>query len=174
MNYFENLPHMKAKIGIRVSNDITATVNNTIERVFDFTVAEDVVTKFLKGKPALLNYDLEVGPWNHSGATRVNTFEGNSKLRESIIDWVRPTYFQYMLTEFKGGVFDGLIRQGIATFSLASYGPRTLVNWTFQMVPESSEKIAELQKFMTDVWYPWMESYMDAMKKALDKDLWSA
>ena len=174
MNYFEDLPHMKAKTSIRISNDITATVDNTIERVFDFIVAEDVVIKFLKGKPALLKYDMEIGPWNHSGATRVNTFEGDSKLRESIVDWVRPTYFQYMLTEFKGGELEGMIKQGIATFSLASYGPRTLVNWSFQMTPASPDKTEDVQKFMTDTWYPWMESFITAMKKALDKDIWSA
>lgn len=174
MSYFETLSHVKAKTSILVSNDITGTINNSLERVYDFIVAEDVVLKFLKGKPALLEYNMEVGPWNHSGATRINTFEGGSKLRETIIDCVRPTYFQYMLTEFKGGVFEGMVEQGIATFSLSSYGPRTNVHWSFQMRPASPDKLKDLQKFMIEIWYPWMESFMTALKKALDKDLWSA
>jgi hypothetical protein len=47
--------------------------------VYEFIAAEDVVLHFLKASPALLNYDMEVGPWNHIGATRITHFEGASR-----------------------------------------------------------------------------------------------
>jgi len=157
-----------------VSNALTATIDNNIERVFDFIVAEDVVTKYLKGDPALLSYDMEVGPWNHSGATRINTFADGSKLRETVIDMERPASFQYMQTEFHGGGFEGLVDLGLATFKLSPAGPRTDVNWTFDMRPASPDKLDDVRKFMIETWKPWMNSFFDALKKALNKDPWSA
>ncbi len=170
---FEALPHEKAQTNLMMVNALAATIENNIECVYDFIVAEDVHLAFLKGKPEMLGYDIEVGPWNRMGATRITRFEGNVKFRETVIGCERPYYFQYMVTEFDGGWFEGLIDLAVSTFTFSSHGPRTRVNWQYQMRPVNMDKLVDLQGFMREVWYPWQQSFFTAIQGSLNKDPWS-
>ena len=174
------LPHVEAKTNLMLMNALEATVDNNIERVYDFITAEDLDLNFLSKKlnledtPKMVGYDMEIGPWNHSGATKISTFEGDATIRETIIECQRPYYFQYMITEFNGGWFEGLIDLGISTFSLSSYGPRTHVNWLYKIRPVSLDKLPDIQKLMSEYWYPWQQFFFKELQSALNRDPWSA
>ncbi|MEL6500021.1 MAG: hypothetical protein AAFQ23_01255 [Cyanobacteria bacterium J06623_1] len=185
------LPHVESKTSFMVSNALTATIDNNIERVYDFIVAEDVDLNFLQGRtnlsgaeaanndspirtPRMLGYEIDGEFWNQIGATRISSFEGDAKIRETIIDCQRPYLFQYMLTDFVGGWFEESIDLGISTFCLSSFGPRTRVNWQYQMRPINMDKIDEVHQLMSKLWYPWQESFFNVLQEALNKDPWSA
>lgn len=188
---FEIYPHVKCQTNLMVSNNLMATIDNNIERVYDFIVAEDVDVDFLQGRtnlsgaaeanidslpgtPRMLGYEIEGGFWGRAGATRISSFEGDATIRETIIDCERPYYFQYMLTDFDGGWFDGLIDLGISTFSLSSFGPRTRVNWQYQMRPANMDRLDDVCQLMSKMWYPWQQSFFTVLQETLNKDPWSA
>ncbi|MEL6928249.1 MAG: hypothetical protein AAFO95_06420 [Cyanobacteria bacterium J06600_6] len=186
---FLSLPHVEAKTNIMVMNAVSTTVNNNVERVYDFISAEDVDRDFLQAqttisdeqdgesqpdKPKMLGYEIEVGPWGQKGATRVTSLEGDISFRETVIDCQRPHYFQYMLTDFNGGWFEGLVDLGISTFYFSPHGPRTHINWMYEMRPACKDRLDDTEQFMSKFWHPWQQSLLAIVKEALDKDPWSA
>ena len=144
-----------------------------MERVFDFIVAEDVVVLFRKSSPAIVAVEEQTGTWNHPGASRIIVMDNGNRFRESIIAYQRPYLFHYMLTEFSGAPQKGIVNEAIAMFMMQPYGPRTHVSWHYAMRPESDARLADARPFMQNVWRPWQQGFMDALKKALDKDPWS-
>lgn len=147
-------------------------VDNSVERVFDFTVAEDVATTFLKGEPAVTGYEIHQGPWGQQGAYRTVYF-GDKSVREQINFFVRPYVFDYQLTEFSWELNE-LCDLAVNQFLFQPVGPRTLVKFYYQFRARNAAALEPLHAFATGTWLAWMYSYLDAMKKALDKDPFSA
>ena len=106
-----------------VTAALGALVENDVETVFDFTVAEDVVTKFLKGEPAVTGYEIMQGPWGQPGAFRW-TYFGKDKAREQVNFIQRPYLFDYQLTEYTSELKD-LVDLAVAQFLFRPVGPRT-------------------------------------------------
>jgi hypothetical protein len=79
-----------------------------------------------------------------------------------------------MSTEFSGAPMKGMINEAMAIFIVQPYGPRTHVSWQYAMRPESDARLADTRAFMQNVWRPWQQGFIGALKKALDKDPWSA
>jgi hypothetical protein len=167
------LPHVEAGTNLVVLNALEAVVQNNVERVFDFIVAEDIVVFFRKSSPAIVAVEDQTGTWNHPGASRIIVMDNGNRFRESIIAYQRPYLFHYMLTEFSGAPQKGIVNEAIAMFIMQPYGPRTHVSWHYAMRPESDARLADARAFMQNVWRPWQQGFMDALKKALDKDPWS-
>lgn len=147
-------------------------VSNSVERVFDFTVAEDVATNFLKGEPAITGYEIHQGPWGQPGAYRTVHF-GQNSVREQINFFVRPYVFDYHLTDFSWDLGE-LCDLAVNQFLFQPIGPRTLVKFYYQFRARSAETVEPLHDFATHTWLAWMYSYLNAMKGALDKDPFSA
>lgn len=147
-------------------------VSNSIERVFDFTVAEDVATTFLKGEPAITGLELHHGPWGQPGARRTVYF-GENTVQEQINFFVRPYLFDYQLTDFSWDLGE-LCDLAVNQFLFQPIGPRTLVKFYYQFRARKAEAVEPLHDFATSTWLAWMYSYLDAMKGALDKDPFSA
>jgi hypothetical protein len=149
-----------------------AMVSNSIERVFDFTVAEDVATTFLKGEPAITGLELHQGPWGQPGARRTVYF-GENTVKEQINFFVRPYLFDYQLTDFSWELGD-LCDLAVNQFLFQPIGPRTLVKFYYQFRARSADAVEPLHEFAKSTWLAWMYSYLDAMKGGLDKDPFSA
>ena len=66
---------------------------------------------------------MEIGPWNHTGATRIVRIEGGAQFRETIIECERPYHFHYMPTEFQSGVQEGMVDPAVAHFTLSPMAP---------------------------------------------------
>ncbi|GAA2227733.1 hypothetical protein GCM10010413_24370 [Promicromonospora sukumoe] len=146
-------------------------VENNVERVFDFTIAEDVVTNFLKGEPAVTGYDVHQGPWGQTGSYRTVYF-GDQSAREQVNFIQRPFVFDYQLTDFSWELGD-LCDLAVNQFLFRPVGPRTQVKFYYQFRARNAEAVQPLHEFATSTWLAWMTSYLDATKKALDKDPWS-
>lgn len=174
MSSFPKLPHVEAGTNLFVLNSFESVIENNAERVFDFIAAEDAVVNFLKAPPAVVAIEEPNGTWNHPGASRIVVLDNGNRLRESIIAYQRPYLFHYMSTEFSGAPLKGMINEAMAIFILQPYGPRTHVSWQYAMRPESDARLADTRAFMQNVWRPWQQGFIGALKKALDKDPWSA
>lgn len=170
----EPLSQLLVDAGVNLNVVVAAgtTVSNSIERVFDFTVAEDVATSFLKGQPAVTGYELHHGPWGQPGARRT-VFFGEDSVREEINFFVRPYLFDYQLTDFSGALGE-LCDLAANQFLFRPVGPRTLVKFYYQFRARSVEAIEPLRDYATNTWLAWMHSYLDAMRAAIDKDPFSA
>ncbi len=64
---------------------VSGIIENSVERVFDFTVAEDVITRFLKGEPAVTGYEIHQGPWGQPDAYRTVHFANNHALTITVL-----------------------------------------------------------------------------------------
>ncbi|HGN8625348.1 hypothetical protein AAA557_05155 [Pseudomonas aeruginosa] len=151
---------------------VSGIIENSVERVFDFTVAEDVITRFLKGEPAVTGYEIHQGPWGQPDAYRTVHF-ANNHAREQINFFQRPYLFDYQLTEFSWELKE-LCDLAVAQFLFRPVGPRTFVKWFYQFRARDAQSVQPLHDFASTTWLAWMQSYMDATKKALDKDPFSA
>jgi hypothetical protein len=174
MSPFPKLPHVEAGTNLVVLNALETVVENNAERVFDFIVAEDVVVHFRKTSPAIVAVEDQTGTWNHAGASRIIVMDNGNRFRETIIAYQRPYLFHYMLTEFSGAPQKGMVNEAIAIFIVQPYGPRAHVSFHYAMRPESDARLADTRAFMQNVWRPWQQGFLDTLKKALDKDPWSA
>jgi hypothetical protein len=174
MSSFPKLPHVEAGTNLFVLNALETVVENNAERVFDFIVAEDVVLNFLKTPPAIVAVEDQSGTWNHAGASRTAVMDNGNRFRETIIAYQRPYLFHYMLTGFSGAPLEGMVNEAIAIFIVQPYGPRAHINWHYAFRPGSDARLADTRAFMRDVWKPWQHGFFAALKKALDKDPWSA
>lgn len=161
-----------AGVNLNVVVAAGTTVSNSVERVFDFTVAEDVATAFLKGGPAVTGYEMQQGPWGQTGARRTVYF-GDDSVREQINFILRPYVFDYQLTDFSWDLNE-LCDLAVNQFLFQPVGPRTLVKSYYQYRARDAGTLGRLQTFARDTWLSWMYSYLDAMKAALDKDPFSA
>ena len=174
MGSFPKLPHVEAGTNLFVLNALETVVDNNAERVFDFIVAEDVVLHFLKTPPAIAAVEHQNGTWNHAGASRGIVMDNGNRFRETIIAYQRPYLFHYMLSGFSGAPLEGMVNEAIAMFIVQPYGPRAHINWHYAFRPGSDARLADTRAFMRDVWKPWQHGFFAALKKALDKDPWSA
>ena len=73
-----------------------------------------------------------------------------------------------------GAPLKGVVNEAIAMFIVQPYGPRAHVSFHYAMRPESDAQLADTRAFMRNVWRPWQQGFLDILKKALDKDPWSA
>jgi hypothetical protein len=79
-----------------------------------------------------------------------------------------------MLTGFSGAPLEGTVNEAIAMFIVQPYGPRAHINWHYAFRPGRDARLADTRALMREVWKPWQHGFFDALKKALDKDPWSA
>jgi hypothetical protein len=98
MSSFPKLPHVEAGTNLVVLNALETVVENNVERVFDFIVAEDVVVHFRKTSPAIAAVEDQSGTWNHAGASRIIVMDNGNRFRETIIAYQRPYLFHYSFT----------------------------------------------------------------------------
>ncbi|WP_299246793.1 SRPBCC family protein [uncultured Aquimarina sp.] len=154
-----------------VTAAVSATVENNVETVFDFTVAEDVITRFLKGVPEVTGYEIQQGPWGQKGAYRWVHF-GEDKAREEINFIQRPYLFDYQLTDFTAELKD-MVDLAVAQFLFRPVGPRTEIKWYYNFRAKSEGVLPQLQDFVENVWVAWMKSYLNDTKEALDKDVFA-
>ncbi len=84
MSSFPKLPHVEAGTNLVVLNALETVVENNVERVFDFIVAEDVVVFFRKTSPAIVAVENQTGTWNHPGAVKFTNFNALDSACEAL------------------------------------------------------------------------------------------
>lgn len=160
-----------ARIILNVVVAAGTTVITSVERVFDFTVAEDVATAFLKGEPAVTGYERHQRPWGHTDARRTVYFcDDPSASRSTSSSALRV---RLAANGFLRGPERAVRPRGQPVpvpAGRAAHPPQVLLP-----TPRARHRIRrKLQTFARDTWLSWMDSYLDAMRAALDNDPVSA
>jgi hypothetical protein len=162
------------KVNRIVMSAVGGVVENSVERVYDFIVAEDVVLKLIKGRPALEGYDIVTGPWDHAGAARWLNMEGGFRARESINSLVRPYLFEYQLEDFSSPDLREITDLAAAHWTFMPVGPRTHIKWYYAWRVRKPEHMEALYEFVANTWRGWMTTAFAETKRLLDRDVFSA
>lgn len=160
---------------LTVTAAIEDVIENSVERSYDVTVAEDVITRFLKGgdgAPGVIGYDILKGDWSHPGSARVVKFDDGLEAREEVVALIRPNYFAYQLSDFTGPVGD-IVDFAFAEFVFTPIGSRAKVRWTYAFRPKKGQ-LEAVQAFIADGWVAWMQGYVDTLKTAIRRDPFGA
>nr|WP_107912343.1 SRPBCC family protein [Streptomyces chartreusis] len=148
---------------------LQGTVENTVERVFDFITVDDVVLAILTGPTALTSYEITRGPWGHIGASRWLNFESGLRAQETIETVVRPHLYAYRLTQFSGDVGD-LTDLATSQWTFSPAGTRTHVAWTYTWNAREPDRLKELQDFVAQTWLAWMSTTFEETQRLLRRD----
>ena len=154
-----------------VTAAIEARIDNSVERTYDVTVAEDVLTHFLKGggnAPGVKRYEVIRGDWSHAGSARIVTFDNGLQAREEVTHLIRPHYFAYQLTDFTDDMGE-MVDTAFAQFVFEPLGSRTRVRWQYAFRPLDGRMDA-VRAFVEDGWVDWMHGYVDALGEAIARD----
>jgi len=150
-------------------------IENSVERSYDVTIAEDVITRFLKGgdgAPGVIGYDILKGDWSHPGSARIVKFDDGLEAREEVVALIRPNYFAYQLSDFSGPMGE-MVDFAFAEFVFTLVDSRTKVRWTYACRPKEGQ-LEAVQAFVADGWVAWMHGYVDTLKEAIQRDLFGA
>jgi|GEM_PF-3166307 len=160
---------------LTVTAAVEDVIENSVERSYDVTAAEDVITRFLKGgdgAPGVIGYDILRGDWSHPGSVRIVKFDNGLEAREEVVALIRPNYFAYQLSDLTGPLGD-VVEFAFAEFVFTPVGSRTKVRWTYTFRPKDGQLDA-VQAFISDVWVAWMQGYIDTLKNAIKRDPFGA
>lgn len=160
---------------LTVTAAVEDVIENAVERSYDVTVAEDVITRFLKGgdgAPGVVGDDILKGDWSHSGSTRIVKFDDGLAAREEVVALIRPNYFGYQLSDFTGRMGD-MVDFAFAEFVFTPVGSRTKVRWTYAFRPKD-DQLDGVRAFISDGWVTWMKGYVDTLKHAIKRDPFGA
>ncbi|WP_159395832.1 SRPBCC family protein [Streptomyces sp. 3211] len=157
-------------ISTAVLVNLSSTVNNTIERVFDFVTFGDVVLSILTGPAALNDYEMIRGPWGQVGASRWLNFKSGIRAQETITSLVRPHLYTYALTNFSGDV-GSLTDLAVSEWKFTPAGTRTQVTWEYSWRPKNVGRMDELGLFVSQIWTEWMTSTFTETQRLLKRDL---
>jgi Polyketide cyclase / dehydrase and lipid transport len=91
------------KTGNKVAATFKTDVASSVEEVFDFVAAEDVLPKVLTGYgllPAVVRTSGNTGPWDKPGSSRTVHLADKTTSREEVTDYDRPRYFAYRTSDY--------------------------------------------------------------------------
>ena len=89
-----------ARLHVAVTQEIF--VPRSIETVFDFVAAEDVLPKILTGYglvPGVASTSGISGPWDQPGSHRIVHLANGSTVNEGLTDYNRPSFFAYRVSK---------------------------------------------------------------------------
>jgi Polyketide cyclase / dehydrase and lipid transport len=137
-------PPLERCVGHGVWTKVVFDIAAPVERVFDFEVAEGVLTKVLKQYgpiPAVAHTKVLSGPWGRPGANRTIFFEDGSTLHEEITDFRRPGYFAYRISQFEGNTLAHLAASATGCWTFEKVGEnasdQTHIEWIYSFEPKS-------------------------------------
>jgi hypothetical protein len=163
------------KVNLIVQSAVGGIVENNVEKVYDFIIGEDVVTRLIIGKPVLENYDIIAGSWEYPGAQRWLNFEGDQRMRETVNNLIRPYLFEYQLEEFSDPALAQITDIARAHWTFVPVGPRTSIKWYYEWRARMLTDVPAVQDFVTNTWHNWMTTIFAETKRRLDRsDVYSA
>lgn len=136
-----------------------AIIPGSLNDVFDFITAQDVLPKVLTGYgplPAVVRTSEVSGPWDTPGSSRIVHLADGSTVREQITEFSRSKSFAYRVYEFGNPIIGTLATsaRGVWTFSDASGGVR--VSWIYTFVAKNSLTAIPLSGITQILWRGYM------------------
>ncbi len=154
-----------------VAITLETTIRDSLEHVFDFTVAEDVLPKVLLGYgpllPAVTSTSDRHGRWDQPGSYRtVHLADGNTS-REEVTDYQRPSYFAYKVSNFTVAL-RYLATKGQGQWWYRSTSEGTSVRWTYTFTSRSVVTYPLLWVFAHWLWRGYMRVCLKATHRHLE------
>ncbi len=136
-----------------------AILPGSIEAVFDFIAAEDVLPKILTGYgplPAVVGTSENTARWDKPGASRMIHLKDGSTLREQVTHYARANYFAYRVWDFGNPIIRLLATGGRGewTFSKAEGGTRVV--WTYYFTARNMAAFVPLKAIVFVLWRGYM------------------
>ncbi|NPU90803.1 MAG: SRPBCC family protein [Gammaproteobacteria bacterium] len=139
-------------------------IPGSVEAVFEFIAAEDVLPKVLTGYgplPAVVNTSDHTASWDQPGAARVIHLADGSSVREQVTDHRAPDYFAYRVWDFGNPIIRTLARGARGEWTFSAAGNSTQVIWTYRFYAKNRLAALPLAGIVHLLW----RGYMDVCLK---------
>jgi hypothetical protein len=153
-----DVPRTAAHIVTREVDDVG------VERLFDVVVAEDVLPKVLRRWgliPGVSGTRENTGPWDQPGSRRTVVLEDGNTARETVLDWVRPSRFEYRVDAFSG-VFGRVVDHAIGSWEFSDTGRGSAFRWTYTFTAHGPLSAGLLRTAVPIAWARYMEQCAEA------------
>jgi hypothetical protein len=130
-----------------------------VERLFDVVVAEDVLPKVLRRWgpiPGVTGTRDNTGPWDQPGSRRTVVLDDGNTAREQVLDWVRPSRFEYRVDGFSGAV-GRLVDHAIGSWEFTDTGGGAAFRWTYTFTARGPVAATLLAAGVPLAWARYME-----------------
>lgn len=135
-----------------------------VERLFDVVVAEDVLPKVLKRWgpiPGVTGTRDVSGAWDQPGSTRTVVLQDGNTGREQVLDWMRPTRFEYRVDAFTGP-FGRVVDHAIGSWEFTETDGGSAFRWIYTFTARGAAAGALLVAGVPIAWARYMEQCADA------------
>lgn len=129
-----------------------------VERLFDVVVAEDVLPKVLHRWgpiPGVAGTRENTGPWDRPGSQRTVVLQDGNTGREQVLDWVRPSRFEYRVDRFTGP-FGRAVDHAIGSWEFTETGHGSAFRWTYTFTARGPLAAALLAVALPVAWTRYM------------------
>ncbi|RZL85622.1 MAG: SRPBCC family protein [Sphingomonas sp.] len=137
-------------------------VSGSIEEVFDFVAAEDVLPEILTGYglvPAVAFTSNVSGPWDQPGSDRIVHLADGSTVREGLTHFQRASYFAYRVSNPSFSL-KHLMVEARGEFWFEERDGGVHVKWTYTFVAKNRFAKLPLTLFVKTQWNGFMEVCM--------------
>jgi hypothetical protein len=150
---------------LAVSHTVTREAEQVgVERLFDVVVAEDVLPKVLHRWgpiPGVASTRDLSGLWDRPGSARTVVLEDGRTAREQVLDWQRPSRFEYRVDRFTGP-FGRIVDHAIGSWEFSETGGGAAFRWTYGFEPRTGAGKAVLSAVVPLAWARYMARCADA------------
>jgi len=156
-----------ARLHVAVTQEIF--VPRSIETVFDFVAAEDVLPKILTGYglvPGVASTSGISGPWDQPGSHRIVHLANGSTVNEGLTDYNRPSFFAYRVSK-PSFALKHLMREARGQFWFMPSDGGTLVKWTYTFQAKNRLAKLPLSLFVKTQWNGYMAVCLNNVVKHL-------
>lgn len=148
----------------------TAVIPGSIEAVFEFIAAEDVLPKVLTGYgplPAVVSTSDHTGSWDQPGAARVIHLADGSRVREQVTDHRAPAFFAYRVWDFGNPIIRLLARGARGEWVFSTEGNSTRVIWTYCFYAKNRLAALPLTGIVHLLWRGYMDVCLENSRRIM-------
>lgn len=166
----ENPTMPKETNNLDISITREALIPGSVDAVFTFIAAEDVLPKVLTGYgplPAVVSTSDHTAPWDQPGAARVIHLRDGSTVREQITQHQAPDYFAYRVWDFGNPIIRALAQgaEGEWTFTAMENG--THVRWTYRFRAKNRLAALPLAGIVHILWRGYMDVCLENSQRIM-------
>lgn len=161
---------------LRKSRHVVSEVSTRVALAIDqfdswFKTVE--LEKILPGHgsiPRVVSSQLVNGTWSNPGARRRVFMADGSSVLEEVLEQDRPSYFAYMVWQFKGPI--GLLAHyGRGEFLVTAAGDHaTDVRWVYSFAPRTFLAVPGLYVVVQKAFRPFMEVCIETIRRVAEED----
>lgn len=120
--------------------------------------------------PRIVRSQLVKGKWSDPGARRRVFMADGSSVLEEVLEQDRPSYFAYMVWQFKGPI--GLLAHyGRGEFLVTAVGDHaTDVRWVYSFAPRTFLAVPGLYVVVQKAFRPFMEVCIETIRRVAEED----